>query len=298
LQPDNVGLSLAEAKALLQQLQQTLVEQQSAEYLAQQSSCSDCGKKRLRKGDHEIVYRTPFGKLRLESPRLYRCGCQPHRTRTFSPLADLLKERTAPELLYLESKFSALMSYGLTTKLLEEVLPIDEALNRATVRNHLYRVAERMEGELAEEKVFFIEGGERDWKQLPQPDLPLTVGLDGGFVHSCEQKSRREGWFEVIAGKSVTAAGDSKCFAFVHNYDPKPKRRLFEVLQSQGMQYNQQIEFLSDGGDTVRELPLYLNPQSEHWLDWFHLILESAALWKANAIEAGSGAESGLECFP
>jgi hypothetical protein len=30
--------------------------------------------------------------------------------------------------------------------------------------------------------------------------------------------------------------------------DDKPKRRLFELLRSQGMQANQQIEFLSDGG--------------------------------------------------
>ena len=24
------------------------------------------------------------------------------------------------------------------------------------------------------------------------------MGLDGGYVHSCEQRSRQEGWFEVI----------------------------------------------------------------------------------------------------
>jgi hypothetical protein len=30
---------------------------------------------------------------------------------------------------------------------------------------------------------------------------------------------------------------------------------------------NQQITFLSDGGDTVRDLQLYLNPQAEHILD-------------------------------
>jgi hypothetical protein len=35
-----------------------------------------------------------------------------------------------------------------------------------------------------------------------RPELPLTVGLDGGYVHA-GQRSRREGWFEVIAGKSV-----------------------------------------------------------------------------------------------
>ena len=118
-----------------------------------------------------------------------------------------------------------------------------------------------------------IDGCERDWEQLPRPDMPLTVGLDGGYVHSCAQRSRKHGWFEVIAGKSVTDDGTSKRFAFVNNYDEKPKRRVFEVLKSQGMQSNQQVTFLSDGGDTVRDLQLYLNPNAEHLLDWFHLTM-------------------------
>jgi len=80
----------------------------------------------------------------------------------------------------------------------------------------------------------------------------------------------------VIAGKSITAEGAAKCFAFVHRYGTKPKRRVFEVLKSQGMQRNQQVTFLSDGGDTVRQLQLYLNPQAEHLLDWFHLVRQEA----------------------
>jgi hypothetical protein len=39
------------------------------------------------------------------------------------------------------------------------------------------------------------------------------------------------------------------------------------------MQMNQQVTFFTDGGDDVRELPLYLNPQSEQYLDWFHLTM-------------------------
>jgi hypothetical protein len=50
----------------------------------------------------------------------------------------------------------------------------------------------------------------------------------------------------------------------VQTFDTKPKRQLFEVLKSQGFQMNQQITFLSDGGDTVRDLQLYLSPEGEH----------------------------------
>jgi hypothetical protein len=39
------------------------------------------------------------------------------------------------------------------------------------------------------------------------------------------------------------------------------------------MQPHQQVTFLSDGGDTVRELQLYLSPHAEHLLDWFHITM-------------------------
>jgi hypothetical protein len=85
----------------------------------------------------------------------------------------------------------------------------------------------------------------------------------------------------VIAGKSVLEFRrddtgqnkSSKCSGFVQSSDDRPKRRLFEVLKSQGMQENQQVVFLSDGGEDVRNLQFYLNPQAEHLLDWFHVTM-------------------------
>jgi hypothetical protein len=67
--------------------------------------------------------------------------------------------------------------------------------------------------------------------------------------------------------------GESKCLAFVQTYDQKPKRRLFELLKTQRMQMNQQITFLTDGGDDIRDLPQFINPEAEHILDWFHIAM-------------------------
>jgi hypothetical protein len=187
--------------------------------------------------------------------------------------AEILKERTAPELSYLEAKFVSLVPYGVTAELLAEILPIASSISTASLHRNLEKVATRLESELGEEKGQFINGCPRDWQQLPPPNPPLTVGLDGGYVHAKDQKSRTEGWFEVIAGKSVPAEGPARRFAFVNKYDTKPKRRLFEILKSQGLQMNQQVVFLSDGGETVRELQTYLSPESEHWLDWFHITM-------------------------
>ena len=97
-------------------------------------------------------------------------------------------------------------------------------------------------------------------------------------MHSARQRSRHDGWFEVIAGKSVPADGPAKCLGFVQTHDTKPKRRLFELLAAQGMQANQQVTFRTDGADDVRDLPLYLNPQAEHLLDWFHVTMRLTVL--------------------
>ena len=274
LSSETLGLTLAEAKDLLRGVQRSMVTEQVGEYLIQQRPCPHCGVLRSRKGQHSITVRSLFGHLKLQSPRFYECACRGvQKRRSFSPLATLLPERTAPELLYLEAKWASLMSYGLTVNLLEEVLPLQGQVNPSTVRRQLHRVAERAENALGEERHQYIDGCPRDWERLPRPAPPLTIGLDGGYVHACHAPNRREGWFEVIAGKSMNDDGASKCFAFVHRYDRKPKRRLFEVLKSQNMQLNQRVTFLSDGGDTVRDLQLYLNPQAEHVLDWFHVTM-------------------------
>lgn len=153
LQPLNLGLTLAESKQLLGNIQQTLVDEQIKQYQHKQSRCSDCARKLLRKGTHSLTYRTLFGTLKLNSSRLFHCDCQKREQKSFSPLATLLSKRTAPERLYLESKFASLMSYGLTVKLLEEILPLEGKLNAASVRNNLHAIAQKVESELGEEEL-------------------------------------------------------------------------------------------------------------------------------------------------
>ena len=278
---EHLGLTLKEAKQLLTTIQHRVLQHQVEAFLASHATCADCGTARKVKGSHTRSFRTLFGTCKLASPRLFHCCCRRRKTTSFRPLTALLPESVAPELLLMETKWSSLVSYGMTVEALTDFLPLEVTLDVKTVRHDTLKVAERCEAELGAEQWSFIEGCPRDWGNLPIPDGPITVGIDGGYVRDWEAKQHN---FEVIVGKSTLAfrrdeedeTPSSKRFGFVQTLDATPKRRLFEVLQSQGMQLNQQITFLSDGSDTVRDLQLSMSPEAEHILDWHHVVRQEA----------------------
>jgi hypothetical protein len=142
--------------------------------------------------------------------------------------------------------------------------------NATTLREHVLRMAERAEAELAEERSCFIDGCPTEWAALPIPDGRIAVGLDGGYVRNWEDRKTN---FEIIVSRSVPEDREARYIGLVHGYDSKPKRRLFEVLKSQGLQANQDVTFLTDGGEEVRALTELVTPGSEHVLDWFHITM-------------------------
>ncbi len=71
LLPDSLGLTLQEGKDILKNLQKSMVISQTEEYISQERFCWKCGEQRFLKGKNKITFRTPFGKLKISSPRLY-----------------------------------------------------------------------------------------------------------------------------------------------------------------------------------------------------------------------------------
>ncbi|MGH9401988.1 MAG: ISKra4 family transposase [Terriglobia bacterium] len=278
---ETLGLSLAEGKAILRGVQDFVASQQTAEYLERQRNCPGCGQRYHSKEAGTSTVATVFGPVAVPNPRWERCSCQVEGPKTFRPTATWLKGRASPEMLYLETTWGSRIPYEKVADLLKEVLPVGESTNHETVRGHLQAVAERMEAELGEERQPDPVKPEED-PGLPLPDGPMTVGIDGGYVRA----AHKEGCFEVIAGRSVVAfrrRGEDvvpppKCFGFVQTYDPKPRRRLWELMKSQGMQENQQVVFLSDGGEDVRQVREYLHPNGEHVIDWFHITMRLTVL--------------------
>src|SRR3989475_9749455 len=221
---EHLGLTLAEAKHLLSTLQRHLLQQQVNTFLDTCSDCPDCGTPLNLKARSRRSFRTLFGTFQFDSPRLEHCDCTRRKTASFRPLAALLTESVAPELLYMEAKWSSLVSYGMSLDALQDFLPLDRTLDVKTVRYDTLKVAKRLEAELGDEHPCFIGGSPSDWVLLPQPDGAFTVGIDGGYVRNWVDKQHN---FEVIVGKSIVSFGEGeedrtpslKRFGFVQTLD-------------------------------------------------------------------------------
>jgi hypothetical protein len=114
--------------------------------------------------------------------------------------------------------------------------------------------------------------------------IQVKVGIDGGYVRNWVDKKHK---FEVIVGNSIRRFDESaeeveapslKRFGFVQTLDTRSKRRLYEVLHAQNIQMNQEITFLSDGNDSLRQLQLEMSPKATHILDWYHLSMKLMVL--------------------
>ena len=131
---EHLGLTLAEAKQLLSTTQRHLLQRQIDASLDTCSMCPDCGTPLKLKARASRSFRTLFGTFTLSSPRLEHCDCKPRKASSFRPLSALLTESVAPELLYMEAKWSSLVSYGMSLDALKDFLPLEGTLDVKTVR--------------------------------------------------------------------------------------------------------------------------------------------------------------------
>jgi len=106
-QPEDLGLTIADGKALMAAVQQRVVNAQVTSWTEQHRRCEACGARRRSKGSHPVVFLTLYGYVQIASPRLHRCPCQsPVGPATVSPLRKLLPDYVAPERLYLEARWA------------------------------------------------------------------------------------------------------------------------------------------------------------------------------------------------
>jgi hypothetical protein len=155
---------------------------------------------------------------------------------------------------------------------------VEDAVSTSSLHRHVRVLGERIEDEMGEEQKMFTTCSQREMDALPVAGDRLYVSFDGGYVRARSKEKRQDGSMEIITGQCSKSDGTMRRFASVQKYDTKPKRRIYDMMTAQGMQSNQEVTFLTDGGDTLRRLAEYVNPYAERVLDWFHVTMRITQL--------------------
>jgi hypothetical protein len=166
-----LGLTLAEAKQLLVQVQQEVVAAQARHHALLRPDCRSCRGRCHRKGLRPHRIATLFGEVRITLPRLACAdgGCGEAGGGWPSHC------RSTPELDQLQARLSALMPYRVAADVLKHLLPIDAGRSPETLRSHTLQTGKRL-GDAATEK--------------PPAAAAITISVDSTFIRSCEDGAR------------------------------------------------------------------------------------------------------------
>ena len=259
LDSESVGLSLGDGKQLLHNLQQAVIPAQTDEICALRRICRRCQRWTALKDYRNRKVATVFGTVSFRSPRIVSCACEPpwYLETAFCPLWPIIPERATPELLALQAKLAAQMSYRRVVETMREFLPVDDKINHVTVRNRALRVGTR------------IDAIELPGVQPRSPITEWTLAIDGGFVRGRAKAEIRS--FEILTGRLAAPGEKPRVFACVRSELPDVAQRLTSLVQTHGGTSHPRLSVITDGANGIqsiyRQLPFTATPI----LDWFHI---------------------------
>jgi len=144
ISPASLGLTIAEGKALLANLQEQIVTAQVQQHAASIKSCQQCGNAFRSKGYYLSTLRSVYGKVGMRVRRLRACPCSGSQAQSFSTLFTN-KSPITPELRYITAKMAALLPFRKAADFLGEFLPLSAQATASTVRNRTMKVGRRLQ---------------------------------------------------------------------------------------------------------------------------------------------------------
>ena len=188
-----LGLSLANGKAFLSQLQTQVVAVQIAAINSRHRACPVCQSERRIKDYHPVNFRSLFGKVCVRVPRFEPPNCPCHPTAS----APQKRQRwISAELEFVQSQLAATLPYARSAKLLGLLLPVMAGNAASTVREHLLAIGRRVDTQGLQVNPSEVHSAD-DISNM------TSVGLDSGYVRHCAPDGKQD--FEVVAGRALRA---------------------------------------------------------------------------------------------
>jgi hypothetical protein len=248
----NLGLTLAEAKLLLAQVQQQVVAAQAHHHAMLRPHCQSCGERCHAKGRRPHRIATLFGEVRVKLPRMVCAGRGCGKTNVNWPS----HWRSTPGLDELQARLSALMPYRVAADLLQHVLPIDAGTSPETLRSHTLQVGKRL-GDAAAEKP-------------PIAAKAITISLDSTFIRGRDDDERH---LEVRVGNVETVDGRRQVFGAVTRAKIDITALIKRTLETVGRIDATEVTAFTDGCPGLRAVLANAGVMKPPILDWFHIAM-------------------------
>ena len=270
-----LGLTLAEGRSLVAEAQSVLVSQQAQRWLAANTHCPRCGLALSHKDSRSIVVRTVFGKVGLNSPRLWSCACATKpgaARRSTSPLCKALPKRVTPELEYLQVKWAAHLPFRQAAALLKEVLPLDKGISFSGTRNRTHAVGKALDGEIehdiAKQPQAMVDESPR------QSDSVSCVSVDSAWLRCCEKSETQARHVNIVAGRATFDKRSPRVYAYVHKQVASAAGRLDQFLHCNGVTSQERVSIISDDAGEFGKAVEGSQLARGRILDWFHIAMK------------------------
>jgi hypothetical protein len=200
---DTLGLTQAQAKQLLAELQRHLVQAQTEEYCRSQRRCPRCGAQRPLKDRRPRQLRSLFGVVAVRAPRFAPCRCSPGHRPILSPIGEIMPDRCTPEYERTLAEMGARLPYRRARSLLDDLFPLGTPPVVETLRQRTLRVGARLECQAA----------------TPSQSTPavaarsITLSIDTGHVRAVPTYQVRT--FEIIVAQASNDNSQQLVFASV-----------------------------------------------------------------------------------
>src|SRR3954453_4963232 len=259
---ETLGLTQAQAKQLLAELQRHLIQAQTEEYCRSRRRCPRCGAQRPLKDRRPRQLRSLFGVVTVHAPRFAPCRCSVGHRQTLSPVGEIMPDRCTPEYERTLAEMGARLPYRRARALLDDLFPLGTPPVVETIRQRTLRVGARLECQAA----------------APSRSTPavaassITLSIDTGHVRAVPTCQGRT--FEIIVAQASNDNGKPLVFASVPDEADHQAQQLRGVLHELGAANTTPVTILSDGADGPRAVgeAASLGP-TRHVLDCFHLAM-------------------------
>jgi hypothetical protein len=248
----NLGLTLAEAKQLVERVQQNVVAAQADNHAMFRPNCQSCGRTCHVKDWRPHRIATLFGEVRVRLARFLCAGCGWSETGVSWPS----HFRSTPELEQLQARLSALMTYRVAADVRRHLLPIDAGESPETLRSHTLQVGEQL-GEPAADKP-------------PAAAAAITLTLDSTFIRGCEEGERH---LEVRVGNVEIAGGGRQVFGAVTRAETDITALIRRTIETVGRNDDTGVTAFTDGCPGLRTILANAGVTKPPILDWFHIAM-------------------------